>query len=144
LFPEKVPEKIDFMTAINFSEDFVFKFIRFCVVGFTGVFIDFGITFLCKEIIKIQKYVSNATGFTIAATSNYFLNRWWTFHSGNPDIVVEYSKFLFISIIGLGINMLILWILVSKYNRHFYLSKLFAIAIVTIWNFFANVAYTFC
>ncbi len=132
------------MNNIILGEDFIFKFIRFCMVGFTGVFVDFGITFFCKEVVKIQKYIANATGFTLAASSNYFLNRWWTFHSGNPDIVVEYSKFLFISIIGLGINTLILWILVSKYNRHFYLSKLFVIAAVTIWNFFANVAYTFC
>ena len=125
------------------SSEFIFKFIRFCIVGGSGVLVDFGFTYLGKEIIKIPKYVANAIGFTIAASSNYFLNRWWTFHSGNPEMLVEYSKFLFISLIGLGINTLILWILVSKFKKHFYLSKLFAIFVVTIWNFFVNLAYTF-
>jgi putative flippase GtrA len=119
------------------------RFLKFGIVGFTGVFIDFGITYLLKEKFKIQKYVANSCGFITAASSNYFLNRTWTFHSNNPHIALEYSQFIFISLIGLGINNFILWILVSKYNKHFYLSKLFAIGITTIWNFGANIVFTF-
>lgn len=119
------------------------KFLRFSLVGFSGVLVDFGFTWLCKEVFRIQKYVSNAIGFTIAASTNYFLNRIWTFQSLNPDIVTEYLKFIGISAVGLGINTLILWILVSKYRQHFYLSKLFAIGVATVWNFLANLLYTF-
>lgn len=126
-----------------FEKAFLLKFLKFGVVGFTGVFVDFGFTYLCKEIFKIQKYISNAIGFTMAATSNYFLNRIWTFESHNPEVLTEYSKFLVISLIGLLINTLILWILVSKFKKNFYISKLFAIAIVTVWNFFANITFTF-
>ena len=125
------------------KNNFVLKFIKFCIVGFTGMVIDFGITYLCKEKIKIEKYTSNAIGFTIAASANYFFNRVWTFHSLNPSIAVEYSKFYIIALIGLGINTLIIWLLVSKAKMNFYLSKLLAIGVVTIWNFFANLLYTF-
>jgi len=125
------------------TKELIYKFIKFAVVGFSGLFVDFGTTFICKEKIKIPKYVSNAIGFTFAASTNYFLNRWWTFQSQNPEVAVEYIKFLAISLIGLGINTLILWILVSKFKKHFYLSKLFAIAVVTLWNFVANLLYTF-
>jgi putative flippase GtrA len=125
------------------SKELLFKFLKFGIVGASGVIIDFGFTYLCKEIFKIQKYVANAIGFTIAASSNYIFNRIWTFHSQNPEIGLEYGKFLFISLIGLGINTLILWILVSKFNKNFYVSKLFAIAVVTIWNFFVNLIFTF-
>ena len=111
------------------SKELLFKFLKFGIVGASGVIIDFGFTYLCKEIFKIQKYVANAIGFTIAASSNYIFNRIWTFHSQNPEIGLEYGKFLFISLIGLGINTLILWILVSKFNKNFYVSKLFAIAV---------------
>jgi len=125
------------------SKEVVNKFIKFCIVGFTGLIIDFGTTYLCKEIIKIQKYVSNAIGFTLAASANYFLNRIWTFKSHDPNIAWEYSKFLIVSLIGLGINTLILWILVRFFKKHFYLSKLIAIFVVTIWNFIANLLFTF-
>jgi putative flippase GtrA len=123
--------------------EIVWKFIRFGIVGISGMGVDFGTTYLGKEIIKIQKYIANAIGFTVAATSNYFLNRIWTFRSHDPGILLEYSKFLFVSVIGLGINTLVLWMLVSLLRRHFYLSKLFAIGVVMIWNFLANLLFTF-
>ncbi len=120
-----------------------FKLIKFIVVGFSGLIIDFGITYLLKEKLKILKYVANAIGFTVAASSNYFLNRIWTFQSTNPEIFIEYSNFIIVSAIGLGINSLVLWMLHSLFKQHFYLSKLIAIAVTTFWNFFANLLYTF-
>jgi len=126
-----------------FSKDIIIKFLKFGVVGCSGVVVDFGFTYFFKEIVKIPKYVANAIGFTMAASSNYFLNRWWTFHSQNPHLASEYSRFLFFSIIGLGLNTLVIWALVTRYKRNFYISKLFAIGVVTVWNFFINLAYTF-
>jgi len=125
------------------TKDLVFKFVKFGVVGASGMAVDFGFTYLSKEILKIQKYIANAIGFILAATSNYFLNRWWTFQSHNPHIGLEYSKFLVISLLGLGINTFVIWLLVNKYNRNFYISKLFAIGVVTLWNFIFNMIFTF-
>ena len=75
------------------SRTFLVKFIKFGIVGFSGVFIDFGITYVCKEWLKIQKYMANSIGFTVAASSNYFLNRIWTFKSQNPDIAPNTPNF---------------------------------------------------
>ena len=128
----------DFLTR-----PFLLKFIKFAIVGFTGVFVDFGTTYICKEWLKIHKYVANSIGFTLAATSNYFLNRIWTFKSQDPNIALEYGEFLLISLIGLGINNFILWIIHERLKQNFYLSKLFAIGVVTVWNFLANYYITF-
>lgn len=122
---------------------FLLKFLKFGVVGFSGLFIDFGLTYLFKEVLHVQKYVSNAIGFMMAASSNYFLNRIWTFESTNPNIALEYTEFIIISLVGLVINTAILYLLVSKLKMNFYLSKVFAIAVVTLWNFFANLLVTF-
>lgn len=131
------------MIQIQSYEELLWKFIKFGIIGFSGLIVDFGVTYFCKEKIKIQKYISNAIGFTTAASSNYFFNRIWTFQSNNPRILMEYSSFLVISTIGLGINSFVLWLLVSRFKQHFYLSKLGAIAITTFWNFTANYLYTF-
>lgn len=123
--------------------DIAYKFAKFGVVGFTGVFVDFGFTYVCKEWFKIQKYLANAIGFSIAASSNYYLNRIWTFRSHNPEIAVEFSRFFFISLIGLLISTLVIYLLVTKVKMNFYLAKLLAIIVVTFWNFFVNLNYTF-
>ena len=121
----------------------IFKLFKFIIVGFSGLIIDFGITFLCKEKILFNKYISNSIGFAIAASSNYFFNRIWTFTSSNPNITIELSSFLLVSIIGLLINNSILWLIHNKIEINFYLAKLGAIVVTTLWNFFANYYFTF-
>lgn len=125
------------------NKTFLLKFLKFGVVGLSGVLVDFGITYTCKEIIKIPKYISNAIGFITAASWNYIFNRVWTFESQDPDVTYEFLRFFSVSLIGLGINTFILWMLVSKFKKHFYFSKLFAIATVMIWNFIMNLWITF-
>lgn len=117
------------------------KFLKFGVVGFAGMIIDFSITWLLKEKIKINRYLASSTGFIIAATSNYYLNRIWTFESSDPRIFMEYGSFVIISVIGLGINNLFLYLFEKKLP--FYWAKLFAIGVTMIWNFLANNYITF-
>lgn len=120
-----------------------FKFLKFGLVGLSGLFVDFGTTYLLKETLKVPKYLSNAVGMLTAATTNYILNRIWTFHSSNPDIALEYSQFILISCIGLGLNTLIIWVLIKNRKMNFYLAKAIAIVVVMIWNFVANLLITF-
>ena len=79
----------------------IIKFIKFCIVGFSGLVIDFIITYISKEKLKIHKYISNSLGFVIAVCTNYYLNRIWTFNSDSTQIFEEYTSFLIISIVGL-------------------------------------------
>ena len=119
------------------------KFLKFCIVGASGMVIDFGTTWLLKERLKVNKYVANSTGFILAATSNYILNRIWTFQSNDPQIASQYFSFVIISLVGLGINNLVIYILNDRFRCNFYLSKLIAIAVVTLWNFLMNLMITF-
>ena len=119
------------------------KFIKFGVVGFVGLLLDFGVTYLVKEKLRWNKYLANSLGFAIAATSNYLLNRAWTFKSADPAIAVQFSKFLLIAVIGLLLNTLILFLLTDKGRFNFYLAKFCAIALVFVWNFSLNYLYTF-
>lgn len=119
------------------------KFLKFCTVGFSGLAIDFGITYLTKERLKLNKYVANSLGFAIASTTNYILNKSWTFHDTNPDAITQFSKYIFIALIGLALNNLIIYLITSKSKITFYWAKLIAIGIVVLWNFIANYNYTF-
>ncbi len=119
------------------------QFLKFCVVGGSGVLVDFGVTYLAKERLRINKYMANAMGFLVAASTNYMLNRWWTFHSTSSDITMQYLKFMGVSLVGLAINSAVIYLLHGRAKQNFYLSKIAAIGVATIWNFFINMFYTF-
>jgi putative flippase GtrA len=114
----------------------IFKFFKFIIVGFSGMVVDFSITFLLKEKLRVNRYISNSAGFTIAASTNYLFNRFWTFQSNNPRVFLEFGTFFLISLIGLGINNLFLWLFERKVR--FYYAKFLAIMVTSLWNFSAN------
>ena len=125
------------------NNDLLIKFLKFGVVGFSGVFVDFGITWLLKEKARVNKYIANTTGFLCAVASNYVLNRIWTFHSHDPEVAMQFSKFLLASLVGLAINNAIIYLLTERMRTNFYLAKLVATGVVTLWNFWANYTFTF-
>ena len=84
------------------------QFVKFCVVGGSGVFVDFGVTYACKEWLRLNKYLANSLGFLCASTSNYLLNRLWTFQDRNSDIAGQYLRFLGIAAVGLLINNMVI------------------------------------
>jgi putative flippase GtrA len=131
------------MLSDKLSPDLLEKFLKFGVVGFSGIFVDFGVTYFCKEKLRIHKYVASSLGFILATISNYLLNRYWTFNTGQSAQFSQFGKFLGIAVIGLIINNLLIYLFNDKLKLNFYVSKLIAIVIVSVWNFFGNYLYTF-
>ena len=119
------------------------KFLKFGVVGASGVVVDFGITWICREKLRLNQYLANSLGFALAVVNNYVLNRIWTFNSEDPAIATQFGKFLIAAMIGLAINNGIIYVLNERFKVPFYVSKLIATGVVTIWNFWANYTYTF-
>ncbi len=121
----------------------IIKFLKFGIVGASGVGVDFGITWLCKEKLRLNQYIANSTGFLCAVVSNYLLNRVWTFRSQDPAVAMQFSKFLLASLVGLAINNTIIYLLNERLGVKFYTAKLIATGVVTLWNFWANYTFTF-
>ena len=119
------------------------RFIRFGIVGASGMVVDFGVTWLCKEKLHWNKYISNSLGFILAATNNYIWNRLWTFQSTSDAVAREYTLFFIIALIGLGLNNGIIYLLHERLHLNFYLSELIAIGCVTILNVVLNYVFTF-
>lgn len=126
----------------------IIKFLKFGVVGASGMLVHGGVLYACKEWIGLNPFVANTIGFICAATTNYFLNRIWTFRSQEKKVGVEYLKFFLVSIIGLGINNGTLWLcgkLLPAWNDdwRFYILWVVAVGVTTLWNFFGNMLFTF-
>lgn len=138
---------------MTIDRQFIGRFIRFGIVGTSGFLIDFSITALLYEAFAISIIIATGVGFCFGATSNYILNRAWTWKSKDPNVKAEFVKFFAVALIGLAIHYVVLLSCMSMFSLHFtigdfvinndWVSKLIATGIVLIWNFLANNFYTF-
>lgn len=110
--------------------------IKFGIVGASGVVVDFCVTWLLKEKVKLHKYVANSVGFLMAATNNYIWNRWWTYESNDPKVASQYFVFILVSLVGLAFNNAAIWFFNDKQKMNFYVSKVLAVFVAMFWNFF--------
>jgi len=132
------------LTVVSMISDTVLLLlVKFMIVGMGGTVLDFGITYLLKEKLKINKYLANSIGFTTAATSNFIFNRIWAFDNHSPNIISQYIVFITVSLVGLGILNLSVWFLHDKWKWNFYLSKFVALLVVLLWTFSAHYLITF-
>jgi len=128
---------------MTLNQAFIFKIIKFGIVGFLGFVIDFGLTYVFKEKLKMNKFVANALGFLISALVNFTVNRMWTFENHNPDLAMQLGKFMAIASVALMLNSLIIYILNGKIRINFYVSKIIAVLFVMFYNFIMNSLFTF-
>ena len=112
-------------------------------MGTSGLVIDFGVTYLLKDRLGWQKYLANASGFTLAATNNFCWNKIWTFQDTNSMVMEQYFTFMAVALVGLGINTLAIMIGDRYLKIKFYPAKMIGIGVVVIWNFTMNYYLTF-
>jgi putative flippase GtrA len=120
------------------------KLVQFGVVGTIGMLLDFGITWFCKEKLRLNKFMANSLGFSVAVVHNYLLNRYWTFAvSASQPMGGQFAKFVLVALMGLALNNLLLYLFVRYTKANFYLLKFVVIGLVFCWNYLANLLFTF-
>jgi putative flippase GtrA len=123
--------------------EFLIKMAKFGIVGFIGMCVDFLVTWLLKEKLRMNKYVANSIGFTCAVINNFYINLKWTFQVSGENTNIFLIKFILISIVGLGLNNMFVYIFNEKLSLNFYVSKALAVLCVFAWNFSANNYFNF-
>ena len=114
------------------------QIIRFCVVGGTAFLIEFGVYWLCTNLLGINYLISNIIGFTVSVIYNYILSILWVFDTKKQNKLLEMVIFIILSIVGLGLNELILWIAVDFVHIGTMISKVVATAVVMVYNFISR------
>lgn len=122
------------------------ELIKFGIVGTSGVLANMGLLYFLTEHLGVHYLLSSVLAVESAIVSNFVLNEFWTFVEKGEDslkhLVGRFGKFNSISLVGLGINVAILWTLTEFAGLYYLFSNLLAIAVVFIWNYAANVKWT--
>jgi putative flippase GtrA len=120
------------------------KFAKYCFVGIIGVMINLTLVYFLTEIGTWYIF-SALIGFLAAVSNNFIWNKLWTFKnkvSGKKNIAKQYGKFFTVSLIGLGMNLIVLYFLTEGGIWYLH-SQLIAIIATTGFNFIGNKYWTF-
>lgn len=131
--------------------------VKFGAVGFLCFFIDYLIGIVVLNLLlkivgvsfELGSMAGSALGFTVSVIVNYVLSFKFVFErKENLNRKTEFVIFLILSVIGLGLNQLIIWICVKpiyenivwlrallNYNLMYTGAKVIATGIVMIYNF---------
>lgn len=129
-------------------ESLLKQFLKFGIVGIIAFFIDFGVMVLLKELCGFDPIIAAAISFTISVIFNYFASMRYVFtHRDDLTPQKEFTIFVILSVIGLLINELCMWLgqiaftgmgFDYEHGSYYMIVKIFATAVVMLWNFFSR------
>ena len=122
------------------------RFLRFCVVGATGVVVDMTLLYLLSDphTLGLGLTRSKLIAAEAAIISNFLLNDAWTFGDlaskspGTRSRLRRFIGFNAICTLGVAINVLILNVLFNYFHINRYIANALAILLVTGWNYLLN------
>ncbi len=109
---------------------------RFLIIGGTAFVIDYALLYILTEYFDIYYLISSTISFIVSLIFNYIASIKWVFKTKEEDSQTKkLTIFITLSIIGLGINQLIMWTLSDLLTIYYMISKIVATAVVMCWNF---------
>lgn len=109
---------------------------RFGVIGGLCFLIDYGIMIGLTEVVGVDYLISSGISFSISVIVNYILSMRFVFRSReSTNKLMEFFIFVLLSVIGLGLNELLMWCMVGKLGIHYMLAKIVVTAVVMVYNF---------
>lgn len=112
------------------------QLLKFGVVGGIAFLIDYSLLYILTEIVGIHYLISSLISFSVSVIFNYAASVMWVFDVNKEKSKVKnFILFIALSVVGLGINQLIMWGGVDKLHLHYMFVKLFATAVVMVFNF---------
>jgi dolichol-phosphate mannosyltransferase len=129
------------------SVRFLSKAGRFYTVGASGLFINYIASLFFNTLSPdIWFLYSTVIGILISMTSNFFLNKIWTFEDRRfnlKDTGIQFSMFIGFSSLGAIIQLLLVYALVESHKMDYPASLILAVAVASVGNFLLNKKWTF-
>ena len=118
---------------------------KYYLVGASGVLVNLGILYALTEFAGLWYLLSSSIAIYISITTNFVLNKVWTFRDADMKerAVLTYGKFVSVSLVGLLIQLGFNYLFVEELRLYYLLAALISIAIASSTNFMLNRHWTF-
>jgi putative flippase GtrA len=115
---------------------------KFCTVGASGYVVNLAVYVTLLKGAGFHYLAAAACSFLVAVSNNYLWNRVWTFRHQRGHVAYQGMRFLVVSVLALGGNLLCLHVLVAIGVGKI-VAQAIAIVLVTPLNFVGNKLWSF-
>ncbi|WP_186320270.1 GtrA family protein [Paenibacillus sp. Y412MC10] len=121
----------------------IIPFIIYGGIGVIGTVIHTGTLTLLVELFNTEPLIASCVGFILSLIVSYILNLRFTFHPKNVKLVTVFLKYALVSLTGLFLNLLIMYITVYILQFMYLYGQVLVILVVPINNFLLNKFWAF-
>lgn len=117
--------------------------IRYGIGGGLAACIDLWILYSCTDLFWLYYVYSQIIAFSISFSFSYFFQKFLTFRNYDSNHFKQWTKFLMFAVSGLGLNLLIMYILVDYLHIHYMISSMIGKGVVFFRNYSMNFYFNF-
>lgn len=118
------------------------QLLRFCIVGASGYLVNLAVFSALVYGADAHHAAAAVGAFCVAWTSNFIFNKFWTFRRHGLSALQQGARYLAVSLVALGLNLMVLEALVQAGAPEI-VAQAIAIAVVMPVNFLLNRRWSF-
>ncbi|HEX4265689.1 MAG TPA: GtrA family protein [Verrucomicrobiae bacterium] len=113
------------------------QFILYCVIGASGVSLDFLVYSILLRTGTLQYQAANAVGYASGTLLSFFLNASFNFRVRN-QILLRLFSFCLVASVGWAVSAGMLYLFVNRLGFDKYLSKMATLVVVVVLQYNFN------
>ncbi len=119
------------------------QLVRFGLVGASGYVVNLAVFTLLLHGAGAHYRLAATGAFVVAVANNFFWNRHWTFRARNGHAGFQAARFLTVSLVAFGFNLLMLELLIAGFGAPEVPAQALAIVMATPLSFLGNKLWSF-
>lgn len=116
---------------------------RYVMTGGLAAMVTLLVAVVLTDHFRVEYLISQAIGFFSGVLVNYPLSRVWAFENSCPHVLTQFSSFVLVSLVGLGVNEGTLALSVAVFHVWKPFGMVLGIGVAFLWNFLGNNFFTF-
>ncbi len=121
------------------ATEYMIQLIKYGLAGFAAAVVDIGVLYALTEHAGVYYLLSATISFCLGVLINYIISTKFVFKKHRlASKNREFAIFFAIGVLGLLLNLLLIWALTEHLNVYYLYSKYVSVAVVFFFNFNAR------